>query len=126
MEFRQLEYFIAVAETGSISAASRQVHVAQPALTRQMQLLEQDIGTRLFERHARGVQLTVAGEAIYDDATRLLDERADIKSRLRALGQGQLGKLRLGVTVTHLWLPDVASLMNGYRQMFPRVALEVF
>ncbi|MGO1847015.1 MAG: LysR family transcriptional regulator, partial [Halomonas sp.] len=61
MEFRQLEYFIAVVETGSITAASRKVHVAQPALTRQMRLLEEDLGTQLLDRHARGVRLTVAG-----------------------------------------------------------------
>lgn len=126
MEFRQLEYFIAVVETGSISAASRRVHVAQPALTRQMRLLEDDVGTQLLDRHARGIRLTVAGRALYSEATRLLDERADIKARLLALGSGQTGKLSLGVTVTHLWLPEVAKLMGGYRGCYPQVALDVF
>ena len=64
MEFRQLEYFIAVVETGSISAASRKVYVAQPALTRQMRLLEEDVGTQLLYRHARGIRPTVAGQAL--------------------------------------------------------------
>jgi DNA-binding transcriptional LysR family regulator len=126
MEFRQLEYFIAVVETGSISAASRKVHVAQPALTRQMRLLEEDIGTRLLDRHARGVRLTVAGRTLYSEATRLLDERSDIKARLLALGSGQTGKLSLGVTVTHLWVTEVAKLMGGYRSRYPSVALDVF
>lgn len=126
MEFRQLEYFIAVVETGSISAASRRVHVAQPALTRQMRLLEEDAGTQLLERHARGVRLTVAGRTLYSEATRLIDERADIKARLLALGRGQTGKLSLGVTVTHLWVPEVARLMGGYRDRYPQVALDVF
>ncbi|WP_404376268.1 LysR family transcriptional regulator [Vreelandella aquamarina] len=126
MEFRQLEYFIAVVETGSISAASRRVHVAQPALTRQMRLLEDNVGTQLLDRHARGIRLTVAGRALYSEATRLLDERADIKARLLALGSGQTGKLSLGVTVTHLWLPEVAKLMGGYRGRYPQVALDVF
>ncbi|PCF96436.1 LysR family transcriptional regulator [Vreelandella nigrificans] len=126
MEFRQLEYFIAVVETGSISAASRKVHVAQPALTRQMRLLEEDVGTRLLDRHARGIRLTVAGRALYGEATRMLDERADLKTRLLALGSGQTGKLSLGVTVTHLWVPEVARLMGGYRRRYPHVALDVF
>ena len=78
MEFRQLSYFIAVAETGSISAASRRVHVAQPALTRQVRLLEEDLGTRLLERHARGVSLTVAGQALFEEAVQLLDRRTRI------------------------------------------------
>nr|WP_284041500.1 LysR family transcriptional regulator [Halomonas olivaria] len=126
MEFRQLEYFVAVVETGSISAASRRVHIAQPALTRQMQLLEEGLGTPLLDRHARGVRLTVAGRMLYSEATRLLDERVDIKARLLALGSGQTGKLSLGVTVTHLWVPEVAKLMRGYRERYPQVALDVF
>lgn len=126
MEFRQLEYFIAMVETGSISAASRKVHVAQPALTRQMRLLEEDVGTQLLDRHARGVRLTVPGQALYSEATRILDERSDLKARLLALGSGQTGKLSLGVTVTHLWVTGVSELMGGYRGRYPHVALDVF
>ncbi|MGP5327562.1 LysR family transcriptional regulator [Vreelandella titanicae] len=126
MEFRQLEYFIAVVETGSISAASRKVHVAQPALTRQMRLLEDDVGTQLLDRHARGIRLTLAGQTLYSEATRLIDNRADIKARLLAMGRGQTGKLSLGVTVTHVWVPEVAKLMGGYRGRYPHVALDVF
>lgn len=125
MEFRQLEYFIAVVESGSISGASRKVHVAQPALTRQMRLLEEQVGTPLLDRHARGIRLTVAGRALYDDATRMLDERANIKARLLALGSGQTGKLSLGITVTHLWVTEVAKLMGDYRSRYPHVALDV-
>ncbi|MBB3192353.1 LysR substrate-binding domain-containing protein [Halomonas cerina] len=126
MEFRQLSYFIAVAETGSISAASRRVHVAQPALTRQIRLLEENLGTRLLERHARGVSLTVAGKALYDEAVQLLDRRTQIRTRLSALGQGLIGKVSLGVTVTHLWVPEVAALLRHYRDRYARVAFEVF
>ncbi|PRY67330.1 LysR family transcriptional regulator [Halomonas ventosae] len=126
MEFRQLSYFIAVAETGSISAASRRVHVAQPALTRQVRLLEEDLGTRLLERHARGVSLTVAGQALFEEAVQLLDTRTRIRTRLASLGQGLIGKVSLGVTVTHLWVPEVANLLRRYRDRYPRVAFEVF
>lgn len=126
MEFRQLSYFVAVVETGSISAASRRVHVAQPALTRQIRLLEEDLGTRLLERHARGVHLTVAGKALYDDAVHLLDTRTRIRARLSSLGQGLTGKVSLGVTVTHLWVPAVAELLRRYRDRYPQVAFEVF
>lgn len=125
MEFRQLSYFIAVAETGSISAASRRVHVAQPALTRQVRLLEEDLGTRLLERHARGVSLTVAGQALFEEAVQLLDRRTRIRTRLTSLGQGLIGKVSLGVTVTHLWVPEVANLLRRYRDRYPRVAFEV-
>jgi len=126
MEFRQLSYFIAVTETGSISAAGRRVHVAQPALTRQIRLLEEDLGTRLLERHARGISLTMAGQVLYDEAIQLLDTRTRIRARLSALGQGMIGKVSLGVTVTHLWMPEVGGLLRRYRDRYPQVAFEVF
>ncbi|QTF93254.1 LysR family transcriptional regulator [Halomonas sp. BM-2019] len=126
MEFRQISYFVAVIETGSISAASRRVHVAQPALTRQIRLLEEDLGTRLLVRHARGVQPTVAGRALFEEAVQLLDTRTRIRSRLSALGKGLIGRVSLGVTVTHLWVPEVATLLRRYRDRYPQVGFEVF
>ncbi|MBS9403817.1 LysR family transcriptional regulator [Halomonas sp. TRM85114] len=126
MEFRQLSYFVAVVETGSISAASRRVHIAQPALTRQIRLLEEDFETRLFDRHARGMRLTVAGQALYEEACELLDRRTQLKARLAALGQGVVGKVSLGVTVTHLWVPQVAGLLGRFRDRYPQVAFEIF
>lgn len=126
MEFRQLHYFVAVVEAGSISAASRRVHIAQPALTRQIKLLESALETPLFDRHARGMQLTVAGRALYEDARELLDRREQIRARLSSLGSGLTGKLSLGITVTHLWVPHVAELLGGYRKRYPSVAFEVF
>ena len=126
MDFRQLHYFVAVVEAGSVSAASRKVHVAQPAVTRQIKLLESELETPLFDRHARGMQLTVAGRALYDDARELLGRREQIKARLSSLGSGLTGRLSLGITVTHLWVPHVARLLGRYRQRYPRVAFEVF
>lgn len=126
MEFRQLSYFVAVVETGSISAASRRVHIAQPALTRQIRLLEEDLDVQLFQRHARGVQPTVAGRALYEEAIQLLDTQTRIRARLSALGKGLVGRVSLGVTVTHLWMPEVAALLRRYRDRYPQVGFEVF
>ncbi|HGK5871663.1 TPA: LysR family transcriptional regulator [Klebsiella pneumoniae] len=61
MELRQCRYFISVAKLGSISQAALELHIAQPALTRQMQKLEEDLRVTLFNRTGRGVQLTDAG-----------------------------------------------------------------
>ncbi|MFC7368502.1 LysR family transcriptional regulator [Vreelandella zhaodongensis] len=125
MEFRQLRYFIAVVESGSLSAASQRVHVAQPALTRQIRLLEENLATQLFNRHARGMRLTVAGQVLYEEALELLDRREKLKARLSAIGQGAIGKVSLGVTMMHLWLPQVAALLGDYRKRFPRVTFEI-
>ncbi len=126
MDFRQLKYFIAVVEEGSVSGASRRIHVAQPALTRQIRLLEESLETRLFARHARGMQLTLTGKALYKEAQELLNRRDQIKAQLSALGRGVTGKLSLGVTVTHLWVPLVAQLLSQYRNHYPSVAFEIF
>jgi len=126
VEFRQLQYFIAVIEEGSITAASRRIHVAQPALTRQIRLLEESLEVTLLERHARGIHPTRAGRLLYKEAQELLERRDQARSRLRALGQGVTGNVRLGITVTHLWEPHVSSLLERYRDRYPRVAFEVF
>ncbi|WP_432695261.1 LysR family transcriptional regulator [Marinobacterium sp. YM272] len=126
MEFRQLQYFIAVVEEGSVTGASRRVHVAQPALTRQIKLLEDSLGTQLFTRHAQGMQLTITGRALYEDAQELLERREQVMARLSAIGNGRSGKLSLGITVTHLWVPLVAQLLGEYRERYEGVAFEVF
>lgn len=61
MELRQLRYFTVVAKLGSISQAAQELHIAQPALTRQIQKLEEDVGVILLERTGRGVKPTDAG-----------------------------------------------------------------
>ena len=91
-----------------------------------IRLLEEDLEANLLERHARGVRLTVAGKALYEEAVALLDRRIRIKTRLAALGSGLTGKLGLGVTVTHLWVPEVAALLRCYRDRYPEVGFEVF
>ncbi|MBC7286228.1 LysR family transcriptional regulator, partial [Hoeflea sp.] len=72
MDLRQLRYFQAIAETGSISAASQRLNVAQPALSLHLRNMEEHLGTRLVLRGPRGVQLTEAGEMLRARARRLL------------------------------------------------------
>ena len=79
MDLRALEYFVAIYENGSLSAASKKKFVAQPSISASLKLLEHSLSTSLFVRHARGVQATHAGEQLYPLAKQLLDQAAAIR-----------------------------------------------
>ena len=68
MNLRRVQYFVAVAEEENLHLASKRMHVAQPALSRQIKLLETELGVQLFERLPRGIRLTAAGRAYLEDA----------------------------------------------------------
>ena len=73
MNLKQMEYFITIVNEGSISAASKILHISQPPLSTQMKLLEQELGVTLFERGSRAIALTHAGKVFYDRAQGILD-----------------------------------------------------
>jgi len=87
MNFTQLRNFVRIAETGSFRKAAGELNVAQPALSRQIQALEHDLGVELFDRHPGGVTLTDAGRRLQERATKILEEvaatRAEIGTRFR-------------------------------------------
>lgn len=97
MRTSQLEYFIAVADTGSFTQAAERCHVAQPAISQQIQALEKELGFPLFLRSTKGVQLTAAGRQYYRDVAGILDalERAD--RHASSIARGQAGSLDIGV-----------------------------
>lgn len=80
MDLKQLSYFVAVIQEGTISGAARKLHLTQPPLSAQMKLLEEEAGCLLFERGSRHVQLTAAGQMLYGRAVKML-ELADITAR---------------------------------------------
>lgn len=126
MELRHLRYFVAVAEELNFGRAAERLHIAQPPLSRQMHDLEREIGTLLFERVPRGVELTPAGAAFLPEARLTLAqaERAQ-RTALRAAG-GETGRLRVGFVeaATHSGiLPDVLSF---FRMHLPAVGLSLF
>jgi DNA-binding transcriptional LysR family regulator len=81
MELRHLRYFVGVAEEEHYGRAAERLHVAQPALSRQIQDLEKEIGFSLFERLPRGVKLSAAGRLFLTDARRILQEVEEAKLR---------------------------------------------
>src|ERR1700745_3173778 len=103
MELRHLRYFVAVGEEQHFGRASRRLHVAQPALSRQIQDLEEEIGFRLFERLPRGVKLNPAGKLFLEDARRILQEISDAAARAARVAHGRSGTLGVGLTEDAAW-----------------------
>ena len=123
MELRQLRYFVAVAETGNISRASQKMFLTQPALSRQIKALEDEIGQCLLERQAHSIRLTPVGEALVREARELLHRADEMVERVRAAGQSV--RLRVG------YAPSLASgLLSGavanFSQKHPNARVELF
>ncbi len=126
MELRHLRYFVAVAEELHFGRAAARLHIAQPPLSRQIRDLEREVGTPLFERTPRGVDLTPAGSAFLPEARLTLAqaERAQ-RTALRA-AKGETGRLRVGFVdaATHSGvLPNVLSF---FRMHLPSIGLSLF
>lgn len=120
MDIRQLQYFIAVAEERHMGRAALRLHLSQPPLTRHIHALEAKLGVQLFERTPRGMDLTPAGEALYQDAcsVKLLLEQAAERTRRAALGER--GTLDIGVFGSSL-LQAVPQLVARFTALYPDV-----
>ncbi len=123
MELRQLRYFIAVAEEMNITRAAERLHMTQPPLSRQLQMIEEEIGLPLFERGARPLRLTEAGRVFYAQARRLVeqaDELAPLTRRLAQLSE----RIVIGFVPSSMYgaLPDV---IRAFRERAPNVELSL-
>src|SRR5258708_13407480 len=98
MELRHLRYFVAIGEEQPYGRAARSLRVAQPALSRQIQDLEEELGFKLFERLPRGVKLSAAGKLFLEDARRILQEVNEATMRAAQVSRGLSGTLRVGVS----------------------------
>ncbi len=117
MKFQQLRYFASVAQHGSLSRAAEQLCVAQPALTRQIQLLERELEVILFLRRARGVALTEAGKILLNRCETVLRSVERVKSELGDLGHQPRGTIRIGCTpglTDHLAVEAIHSFMTKW------------
>jgi LysR family nitrogen assimilation transcriptional regulator len=117
MDFRQIKYFIAIAEHGSLSAASDVIHIAQPALSTQTSNLEGELGVMLFNRHGRGVTLTPAGKTFLKHAYRIRDEITAAKNAVMNISSDCAGVVYLGLpmtTSTVFAVPIIEHVRNAY------------
>jgi DNA-binding transcriptional LysR family regulator len=120
MEFRHLRSFIAVAEELHFGRAAARVHIVQPALSRQIRALEQELGITLFERDRRRVALTPAGAVFLDEARGLLDHAVRAVEAARRADRGELGSLRIGY-VPAMVSTGLPEIVRSFRQRYPGV-----
>ena len=124
MELRSLHYFVRIAELGSITRASAHLQIAQPALTRHVQRLEDELDAPLFTRANRGVRLTEAGHKLLESAQRILRDVERAGDEIRAHKAHPSGKIVLGVTPT-LCPVVVPELFGRMRRHYPMIELKV-
>jgi DNA-binding transcriptional LysR family regulator len=109
MELRHLRYFAVVGEEQHYGRAAHRLGVAQPALSRQIQDLEEEVGFKLFDRLPRGVKLSVAGKLFLEDTRRILQSVAEATTRAARVARGESGTLRIGFAENASWhgvVPD--------------------
>ena len=124
MEIRHLRYFQAVAEALSFSKAARQLHVAQPALSRAVKELEHRIGVELLRRTRRSVALTPAGAVLLTDIGLIFQRLDETVRRVRRTAAGEEGELRLGY-IGPPTQPFLGRLLHDYRQRYPLVSIDL-
>jgi LysR family transcriptional regulator, nitrogen assimilation regulatory protein len=124
MELRSIQYFVQIADEGSITRAADKLGVAQPALTRHVRQLESELGTQLFMRLPRGVRLTTSGRDFLEHARKIIIEVAHAKEHVHAIARTPRGKVVIGTspTLASLLLP---ACIARARQQCPTITLKV-
>src|SRR6202795_1961708 len=114
MELRHLRYFIAVAEAGSLTVAARKLHTSQPSLSRQIRDLEDDVGTQLLTRRARGIELTLAGRAFLEHARVALAQVEAATEAARRVAHPAKPCFSMGFLTGHelTWMPEALRILR--------------
>ena len=125
MELRQLRYFLAAAEHQNFRRAAQTVHIAQPALSRQIAALEAELGLTLFTRTKKRVQLSDGGRTFLDDARRIVRDVELAKEHAHRIAAGKAGALRVGFHEAAGRSPLVSKSLHTFRMRYPEVQLRL-
>lgn len=126
MNIEFLQHFIDIVETGGFSRAARKNHIAQPALTRQLQILEKEYGFPLIEprRGSHSLTLTEAGWIVYREAKQICETQEHTQAELAALSTGLSGTLRLSISPSFApWL--ISEILPSFHQAYPDVCFRI-
>lgn len=124
MDFKRLHYFVRIAETGSLLGTSEKIGIAESALSRQVRMLENELGVQLFERHARGMELTAPGRHLYSRVARPIREIGEACFDIRAMSTEVSGNVVLGMPPTVVQ-SLAGALASRVAQFSPNVSLRI-
>jgi LysR family cyn operon transcriptional activator len=124
MNLRHLHTFSVIADLGGFTRAQARLHLTQPALTRQIHALEEELGVPLFDRIGRGIKLTSEGEELLRSSRRVLAEADSLSERARSLKAGKTGILRIGATA-HVLENLLAAFLAAHRRRHPGVEVHL-
>jgi LysR family cyn operon transcriptional activator len=124
MNFGHLRTFVAIVDAGGVHRAAARLHLSQPAVSRQIQALESDLGVPLFDRIGRRVQLTSEGEDLLRRGRRLLAEADSFTERAGALKKGETGILRVGAT-PQVIESTLADFLSRFHELYPSVEVQL-
>ena len=125
MNLKQMRYFVAIADEGSISGAAKVLHISQPPLSQQMHLLEEELHACLFTRGSRSVTLTDAGKLFYQHAQNILDLSERAVKDLQQFEHENRGSLRIGM-VSSSEVPYILEKILPFRNIFPQIDFRVY
>ncbi|MDF2679579.1 MAG: LysR family transcriptional regulator [Brevibacillus sp.] len=124
MDIRQLQYFVEVAKQKSFTKAAHTLHVSQPSISKMMKALEEELGVVLLDRAERKMELTDAGELVYDHATKVLQLMDSLSSSIGEVRNMERGRVKMGMmpTVGSFLLPNVIAL---FKKNYPGIDIEM-
>jgi DNA-binding transcriptional LysR family regulator len=124
MDLHQLRTFVAIADAGGVARAATRLNLSQPAASRQIQVLEAELGVLLFDRIGRRIRLTSEGEDLLRRGRQVLAEADAFRERARALKGGHTGQIRVGATPPMIETL-LASFLTGHRRRHPGVEISI-
>jgi LysR family transcriptional regulator, salicylic acid-responsive activator of bsdBCD len=123
MDFKQLRYFIAIAEEKNITAAANRLHMSQPPLSMQLKQLEEELGVKLVERNGKKMELTDKGTLLYQHALHLVNSMEEVKNEVQETAEGKKGTLSVGINT--LSVPGFSQLIQTFHKQYPLVSLKI-
>ncbi len=125
MDIRRIKYFVSIVEEGQISLAAKKLNMAQPPLSQQLKLFEEELNTKLFERHTRKLILTDAGKFLYEKSLEILEKIEKTEQELKEISSGIAGTLSIGM-IPSLGAELIPEKVKDFHKKYPIVRFKVW